>query len=85
MCPYSDLFWSVFSLIQSEYEEILCISPYSVNIRRNADQNNSEHEHISRSVKLSQPSMLVTCFQNSKINSFLPRFYAFRKLTNNHC
>ena len=42
-CPYSELFWSAFSYIQSEYGEILRISPYSVRMRENADQNNSEY------------------------------------------
>ena len=27
-CPYSELFWSPFSRIRTEYREILCISPY---------------------------------------------------------
>ena len=50
MCPYSELFWSVFSRIPTEYGEILLISPYSVRMRRNTDQNNSEHGHFLRSV-----------------------------------
>ena len=41
-CPYSELFWSAFSHIRTEYGEILCISPYSVQMPENADQNNSE-------------------------------------------
>ena len=45
-CPYSELFWSAFSRIQSEYGEILRISPYSVRMRENADQNNSEYGHF---------------------------------------
>ena len=36
-CPYSELFWSVFSDIWTEYGEI-----YSVRMRENTDQNNSE-------------------------------------------
>ena len=32
-------FWSVFSRIRAEYGEILCISPYSVQMRENTDQN----------------------------------------------
>ena len=48
-CPYSELFWSVFSPIPTEYEEILCISPGSVRMRENTDQNNSEYRHFSRS------------------------------------
>ena len=48
-CPYSKLFWSAFSCIRTEYEQILCISLYSVRMRKNADQNNSEYGHFSRS------------------------------------
>ena len=44
-CPYSELFWSVFSHIRTEYGEILRISPYSVRMRQNMDQNNSEYGH----------------------------------------
>ena len=40
-CPYSDLFWFVFSRI---------ISPYSVRMPENKEQNNSEHRHFSRSM-----------------------------------
>ena len=38
--PYSELFWSVFSRIGTEY---------SVRIRENTDQNNSKYGHFSRS------------------------------------
>ena len=48
-CPYLELFWSVFSCIQIEYGEIWSISPYSVRKRENADQNNAEYGHFSRS------------------------------------
>ena len=43
-------FWSTFSRIQTEYGEILRISPYSVRMRENADQKNSEYGHFSCSV-----------------------------------
>ena len=48
-CPYSELFWSAFCHIRTEYGEILRISPYSVRMRENADQNNSKYEHFLRS------------------------------------
>ena len=48
-CLYSKLFWSVFFCIRTECGEILRISPYSVRMRENADQNNSEYGHFSRS------------------------------------
>ena len=48
-CPYSELFWSSFSRIWTEYGEIRSICPYSVQMRENADQNNPKQEHFSRS------------------------------------
>ena len=53
-CPYSKLFWSLFSRIWTEYEEIVCISPYSVRMWENTDQNNSEYGHFLRSVDVLQ-------------------------------
>ena len=35
ICPYLEFFWSVFSRIQAEYEEILRISPHSVRMLEN--------------------------------------------------
>ena len=50
-CSYSELLWSAFSRIWTECGEILRISPYSVRMRENADQNNSEYEHFFHSEK----------------------------------
>ena len=36
-CPYSELFWSAFSRILTEYGEIRSICPYSVRMRENAN------------------------------------------------
>ena len=44
-CAYSELFWSTFYRIRTESREILRISPYLVQMRKNADQNNSEYGH----------------------------------------
>ena len=49
-CLISEIFWSVFSCIWTEYGEMLRISPYSVQMRENTDQKNSEYEHFSSSV-----------------------------------
>ena len=49
MCPYSELFWYVVSRILTEYGEIQSISPHSVRMRENTDQNNSEYGHFLRS------------------------------------
>ena len=42
-CLYSELFWSSFSRIWTEYEKIPCISPHSVQMRENVDESNSEY------------------------------------------
>ena len=44
-CPYSELSWFVFSGIR--------ISPYSVRMRENKEQNNSEYGHFLRSASYS--------------------------------
>ena len=51
-CPYSEIFWSIFSRIWTEYGEgeMLRISQYSVRMRENTDQKNSEYGHFLRSV-----------------------------------
>ena len=49
--PYSELFRSVFPCIRNKYWEIRCISQYSVRMRENADRNNSEYGHFSRSAR----------------------------------
>ena len=46
---FISLLWSAFSCIRTEYGEIRSVSPYSVRMRENANQHNSEYEHISRS------------------------------------
>ena len=57
-CSYSEFFWSAFSRIVTEYGEILRISLYSVQMRENTDQKNSEYGHFSRSRKLCQTSKM---------------------------
>ena len=47
-CPYSELFWSTFFRIWTDYGEILRISPYSVRMQEDADHNNSEYGHFLR-------------------------------------
>ena len=53
-CPYSELFWSAFPRIPTEYGEIRSMSPYSVRMRENVDQSNSEYGHFLRSDWYSQ-------------------------------
>ena len=48
-CPYSEFFGSVFSPIVTEYGEILTIPSYSVWMRENMDQKNSEDGRFLRS------------------------------------
>ena len=49
-CPYSELFWSAFFSIWTEYGEILSIFPYSVRLRENGYQNNSKFRYFLCSV-----------------------------------
>ena len=49
MCTYSELFSSAFSRNWTEYGEILRISPYSIRMRENVDQNNSKYRLFLRS------------------------------------
>ena len=48
-CPYLELFWPAFSRVRTEYGEIQSISPYSVRMLENTDQNNSEYGYFLRS------------------------------------
>ena len=45
-CPYLEFFWSIFFRICFEYGEIWSVSPYSVQMRMNADQKKSKYEHF---------------------------------------
>ena len=48
--PCSGLFWFIFFHIWTEYGEILPISPYSVQLQENTEENNCEYGHFLRSV-----------------------------------
>ena len=79
-CPYSELLWSAFSHIRTEYREIRSISPYLVQMRENADQNNSEYGNFSRSdsnkLFMSKELRKSTMFQSKLKNDFNKnRFY----------
>ena len=50
MCLYSELFW--------------IISPYSVRMWENADQNNSEYGHILRSASYCTITSKITNYSN---------------------
>ena len=58
-CPYLELFWSAFSRIRTKYGEILSISPYSVRMHENVDQNNSEYGLFLRNDYLQKQHLLV--------------------------
>ena len=59
---YLELFWSVFSSIRTEYGVILRVSPYSVGMRENMNQNNSEYEHLLHNVYIPVLTNLSQCF-----------------------
>ena len=47
-----------YSRIQTKYSQILRVSWYSVGMRENADQKNSEYGHFSSSESYSRKSIL---------------------------
>ena len=58
-CPYSELFWSVFSRIRTEYGEILRLSPNSVRMTENMDQSNSKYGQLLHSAALGAVYMRI--------------------------
>ena len=63
-CPYLELFWSIFSRVWTDYWEVRSISPYSVEMWRDTDQNNSKYGHFLLSVTyLSSHFILETSFE----------------------
>ena len=70
-CRYSELNWSLFSHIWTEYEERVRISPYSIELLENTDQKNSKYGHCSCSVcfNLCFCSLLNTCIYCNNIES----------------
>ena len=51
-CPYSELFWSVFSRIPTEYGNLLHEPPNSAQMLENTDQKYSQYGHFSHSLIL---------------------------------
>ena len=78
-CPYSELFWSVFSCIGTEYGEILRNSPYSVRMRENTDQNNSEYGHFPRSKTRSQDSQKYLRWRALQIYNFCSKAFHVKR------
>ena len=76
-----ELFWSVFCGIRTKYGEIRSIFPYSVRMRENADQNNSEYGHFLRSAN-SVISFKKRRFASQQLNVILfkQRWFASQQL-----
>ena len=73
MCPYSELFWSVFSRIRTEYGEMRSMFRYSVRMREstyqitpNTDTFYAVHQTVNRIVLTS----LYLQFETSKISCY---------------
>ena len=58
--------WSVFSCIRTEYWDLLCKSPYSVQRQENMDHKNSIFRHFSRSDRIAK---------NLLFKNFFPRIF----------
>ena len=78
-CPYSELFWSTYSCIRTEYGEIRSISrsisPYSVQMRKNADQNNSEYGVFTQCICFWNFTSLLQTFLGKCCNLFFFFFF----------
>ena len=59
MCPYSELFWFLFSNIRTEYGDLQSKSAYSRRMRENTDQKNFEYGQFLRSVLF--PFIICRC------------------------
>ena len=83
-CPYSELFWSTFPHIRTEYGEIWSIYLYSIRMRENADQYNSEYGRFSSSGKDYGKNVPVKfsyfCFQDNFCFDYL--FFFVNQLIN---
>ena len=78
-CLYEELFWSPFSHIWTEYGEIRSISPYSVRMRENGDQDNSSYEHFLSSALQKRIKKGLATF---KKEFYLKLVNAFQSYTN---
>ena len=76
-CRYSELFWSLFSGIWTEYGEILRTSPYSFRMRENIDQSNSKsfakftREHMCHQLSFLKKKLQVALVAASGINFYI--------------
>ena len=52
-CPYSEFFLTMFSGIWTEYGDLVRRSLYSVQMKENTDQKNSEYGRFLRSAQRS--------------------------------
>ena len=68
-CRYSELFWSASSRIRTECGQMWSISPYLVQMRENAHQNNSEYGHFLGSVK--SGNFFVYCVNYGALHGFI--------------
>ena len=63
--PYSEIFWSLFSRIWTEYGDLLCKCPNSLKIRENVDEKNFECAHFLRSGSSQALYRKVLTYQNN--------------------
>ena len=87
-CPNSELFWSIFSSIRTEYGEVPRIFPYSVRMWETMDQNNCEYGHFLRSANpffsdnvLLNEMNLPVCDRNHKVCSTFSFNFVFKNIS----
>ena len=71
----SELFWSAFSHIWTEYREIQSASPNSIQMRENMDKSNSQYGQFLRSVDDAINSKFTPYFTGRSIEKMFNNFY----------
>ena len=74
-CLYSEFFWSAFSRIWSEYGDLLCKSPYSVQMRENWDFGNP---------KFGTWTLLLQCYFRDNLELMEILFKELIEIANNY-
>ena len=78
--PCSELFWSVFSRMRTEYGEIRSIFPHSVRMRENVNQSNYEHGHFHAVFYRTGKKGFFRTFKTGAWNCKINWFYIFIKI-----
>ena len=78
-CPNTELFWSVFSFIRTEYGDLQCKSSYSVRIQENTDHTDQKKLRIGTLFRQYQKSQKVMGIINKLIGKGVIEYTEYEK------